>query len=211
MTSLVSVEQFRQIMQLHPFHSWTLADSVLTPVGTHCNDLIHEYAWQGVDMAGRADIRNALEVAENKLREYLGYSIAPHFVTETQLMPRFHDRRLHRVGYQDASGRWLDVQLNEKKIITLGIETRTLIGSITTAGFGLVYTDDDGDGLLDTFTATIATTVTDPSQLALYFAATDRLDAASVGERWRITPVSVNITGGVAVIPAQFRLGYGVL
>jgi hypothetical protein len=154
-------------------------------------------------MAGRADIRNALDVAENKLRVYLGYSVAPHFITEQTLMPKFHDWRLHRVGYQDAGGRWLDVQLREKKLITIGIETRTLIGSITTAGFGLVYTDDDGDGLLDTFTATIATTVTDPTQLALYFAAANRLDAAPVSERWRINPVSINISGGIAVIKGR--------
>lgn len=201
--SLVSFEQFRQVMELQPFHAWTLADSVLTPVSGQCNDLIHEYAWQGVDMAGRADMRNALDRAEDKLRGYLGYSIAPHFVVETTLMPKFHDWRLHRVGYQDAGGRWLDVSLREKKLIMIGVETRTLIGAITVAGFGLVYTDDDGDGLIDTFTATIATSVTDPTQIALYFSSGDRLDGAAVSERWRITPIQVQIAGGVAVIKGR--------
>lgn len=203
MTPLVSLEQFRREMQLQPFHFWSLADDTLTPVTPLCNDLIHEYAWQGTDMAGRDDIRRAIEKAEDKLRGYLGYSIAPHFVIETDIMPKYMDWALHRVGYQNAAGRWLDVALKEKKLITVGIETRTLISTITVAGFGLVYTDDDGDGLLDTFTATFATSVTDVSQIALYFAAADRLDNAPVGERWRISPVSVNISAGVATVKGR--------
>lgn len=203
MTPLVSVEQFRQAMQLQPFHFWSLADDTLTPVVPLCNDLIHEYAWQGTDMAGRDDIRRALDKAEDKLRDYLTYSIAPHFVTDTLPMPKYHDWRLHRIGYQDAGGRWLDVQLSEKKIITLGLETRALIHTVQVGDFSLVYTDDDSDGLLDTFTATFATTITDASQIALYFAAGDRLGGAAVGERWRITPIQTQISGGVAVVKGQ--------
>ncbi len=203
MTPLVSLEQFRREMQLQPFHYYGLADSVYTPVTTTCNDLIHEYAWQGQDMAGRDDIRRALDKAEDKLRDYLTYSIAPHFVTDTLIMPRFRDRRLNRIGYSDATGRWLDVQLNEKKVIACGLETRTLIGTVQTSDLSLVYTDDDGDGLIDTFTATIATTVTDVTQIALYFAVGDRLDGSAVGERWRITPIYVAINLGVAVIKGR--------
>ncbi len=203
MTSLVSVEHFRREMQIQPFHFWSLADDTLTPVSSLCNDLIHEYGWQGTDMAGRADIRIALEKAENKLRDYLGYSIAPHFVTETDIMPKYMDWALHRVGYQDAAGRWLDVSLKEKKLLTVGIETRTLISTITVAGFGLVYTDDDGDGLIDTFTATFATSVTDVTQIALYFASGDRLDGAAVSERWRITPIQVQISAGIATVKGR--------
>ncbi len=190
-------------MELQPFHTWGLADSVLTPVNSFCNDLIHEYAWQGVDMAGRSDMRRALDKAENKLRDYLAYSIAPHYVIETVNMPRFHDWRLHRIGYQDAGGRWLDVQLKEKKLIAAGIETLTQIGIVKVSDLSLVYTDDDGDGLLDTFTATFATTVTDVSQIDLYFAAGDRLDGAAVSDRWKIAPIYTQIGGGVAVVKGR--------
>lgn len=61
--SLVSLEQFRRVMGLQPFHFWSLADSVLMPVTANCNDLVHEYSWQGTDMSGRDDIRNALDKA----------------------------------------------------------------------------------------------------------------------------------------------------
>ena len=202
MTSLVSLEQFRREMELQPFHFWTLADTY-TPVADLCNDLTHEHAWQGVDMAGRSDMRLALDKAEDKLRDYLTYSIAPHFVTEEIIVPRFHDHLLYRIGYQSGAGRWLDVKLREGKLISCGLETRTLITTVKVSDLSLVYTDDDNDGIVDTFTATFATTVTDVSQIALYFASGDRLDGQGVSERWRIKPVEVSINAGIAVVKGR--------
>jgi len=63
-----------------------------------------------------------------------------------------------------------------------------------------VYSDPDGDTLLDTWTLTIATAITDASQIAVYYAAADRLNSAAAGDDWRILPVTISITGGVATI-----------
>ena len=213
MTPLTPLDTFFKAMMLHPWHSWQIADSAASvlspviPVSATCNDLIYEYAWQSSDgVAGRADIRDAIETAESKVKTLLGYSIAPHFVTETILAPRYMDQRNSRLGYAAPDGRWLPVQLSEGKVITIGIEARTLIGTVTTAGGSLVFSDADGDGLNDTFTITIATTVTDVDQIAVYFAAADRLDGEAVSEDYRIAPVKVSISGGIATIKGRLWL-----
>jgi hypothetical protein len=61
-----------------------------------------------------------------------------------------------------------------------------------------VYSDADGDGLDDTFTVVVATTVTDTAQIAVYFAPADRLSANL--DDWRILPINVVIAGGNATI-----------
>ena len=164
--------------------------------------------------AGRDDIRHAIESAEGKLQDWLKFSIAPHFVTETIQSPRFFDHKLNRLGYNAADGRWLPVKLGEGKIIQVGTETRTLLGAAA-----LTYTDADGDGLLDSFTCTMATTATDSNQIEAMFNSGDRLYGAPVGDDWLIKPLAVTITGGVATIrgrawqavkPIKFEAGAAV-
>jgi hypothetical protein len=63
----------------------------------------------------------------------------------------------------------------------------------------------DGDGLNDTFTITVATTVTDPNELMVYFKTADRWSNPSVSDpdamaAFRVWPVEITISGGTATI-----------
>ncbi|MCL4395833.1 MAG: hypothetical protein M1482_13700, partial [Chloroflexi bacterium] len=80
----------------------------------------------------------------------------------------------------------------------VGAETLTLIGNAN-----VVLSDADGDGLNDTFTLSIATSVTDPDQLVVYFVAADRFDGSGASDRWRVQPVTVGISGGMATIKGR--------
>lgn len=168
----------------------------LVPVPSACNQVIKEYAWQDANAAGRVEMRAAIESAEAKLRQYLGYSVAPHFVEDTIQYPRYYDHRFWLVNDYDADGRIMSVQVTEGYIQAIGVEARTAID----LSAAVVYTDENGDGLDDLFTVTVATTVTDPKEIAIYFTSADRLDGADVSEEWRIQPVTVTISGGNAVI-----------
>ncbi|HRA66570.1 MAG TPA: hypothetical protein PL187_11155, partial [Caldilinea sp.] len=75
---------------------------------------------------------------------------------------------------------------------------RSLIGTPS-----VTLSDDDDDGLNETFTLTVATAVTDPNEIAVYFAAGERFGDAGISERWRVRPVSVSISGGTAVIKGR--------
>lgn len=199
--NLLPLEQFRRHFSFHPFHFWQLADTNLVPVTTACDTVVYEYAWQGLDAAGRSEIREAIEEAEQKLRRYLGYRVAPQYTEATVAYPAYTDHRLWNFSEADGNGRWIGMRLPEGEIRAIGVESLTAIGTANVAA-----TDEDGDGLDDTFTLTIATTETDSDKIAVYFAAADRLDNQAAGERWRIQPVQVSISGGTATIIGRYWL-----
>jgi hypothetical protein len=100
----------------------------------------------------------------------------------------------------DSHGGWIPVTLNEGLVRACGIEAFTELD----ASAALVFSDEDGDGLNDTFTTTVATTVTDPDQIAIYFKSADRLDTDSeLSARWRIEPINVTFAAGTATIKGK--------
>jgi hypothetical protein len=201
MSNLLPLDTFRSILNLHPWHFWGLADNSLLSVTSACNGIVTEYPWQATDAAGRADIRNAIENAEKMLIDYCGFAPAPRYTTATVPWPRYLDASLMRTAPRDPTGRWLGVQLPEGFVQAAGVEQLTSV-SLAAA---VVLSDPDGDGYQEKFTiGPIATTITDPQQIAVYFAAADRFDGpdftSAVGDTWRVLPVNVTIAGGFVTI-----------
>ena len=195
MTPLLPLDLFRQQMQLHPYHFWQLANSTV-PVSSQCDALVYQYAWQNADAAGRSEIIAAIETAEDRLREWLGYSVAPHYVTETLAWPQYHTASFHSYGPAGLDGHWRTVQLAEGYVQAAGTELLTTIQLAA----AVVYTDTDGDGVDDTFTVTAATTITDASQVALYFVVSDLPTGNNTSANWRIQPIQIVISAGTATI-----------
>jgi hypothetical protein len=194
---LLSVDEWRQQMGFNPWHFWGLANTRV-PVTSACNTLTFEYAWQNVDAVGRSEIADAIALAERKLKAYLGYAPAPQFESDEIQFPQYFDVRNQYLSSADALGRWLSVQLQSQRVKTVGVLSRALIGNAN-----VTYSDLDSDNLDETFTVSIATTVTDPEQIAVYFTATDRYDGTGVSERWRVRPVDVSISGGTVTITGR--------
>lgn len=193
MGNLLPLETWRNIMGYHPYHFFQLANSGNIPLDG-CNDLVWSYPWMSHDAASRQDVRNAIISAESILTRYLNYSPAPRYVDQTYPWPPLADGA-QRWGAAGADWRWLTVQTDEGYVQAAGVEQLTLLGTPV-----LVYSDPDGDGLQDTWTLTIATSITDASQIAVYYAAADRLNSAAVGDDWRILPVTVTIAAGTATV-----------
>lgn len=209
--NLLSLEDWRRLMGLHPYYFYNLTTGGVEPIypnskpSSACIAYVRKYAWQGADMLGREDVEQAIETAEKKLRDYLGYSIAPEYREETVPWSTYYDKSRDRYAGYEPSGKFIGVRLpNSGNIQAVGVETLTSIGTVS--GASLVISDADGDGLSDTFTATIATTVTDTDQIALYFATADRLDSEALSEKWRIRPVKVTISAGTATIVGRYWL-----
>jgi hypothetical protein len=95
------------------------------------------------------------------------------------------------------------VQAPDTLIQAMGIEQLTLLTTATVGGGTLVYSDEFGTGFDDTFTITVPTTVTDATEIAVYVAAADRYDGSGLGARWRIEPIEVRLSGGVATITGR--------
>lgn len=191
MTPLLPLDNFRSILGFHPAHFWGVAgENELTAIRSNCPCLVRQYAWQLSDAVGRHEIAQAIETAEARLREWLGYSVAPRYTVETLAWP----------SPWPGDGRWQTVQLSEGYVQAAGIESLAAIGAAAV----VAYSDVDGDGLDETFTISAATTVTDVKEIAVYFAAADRFDGPDftddVGDRWRIQPISITIAGGTVTV-----------
>lgn len=192
--TLLSLEQFRRIVKMHPYHFWQLSNDS-APLQNVCDDLLFEEDWQNADAMSRASIRQAIDVAERKLRDWLRYDVAPRYRTDIVQWPRRVNQTQWRWGDWNATDRSISVQLPYKQVQSVGSLTRTSIGDAA-----VTLSDANNDGLLDTFTLTIATTVTDASQIAVYFTSADRWDAQAPLDTWKIAPISVSISGGTATI-----------
>lgn len=169
MSQLLPLETFRALFGIHPIHFWGLSGA-LAPITSKCNTVTREHAWQDAQAVGRQEIREAIETAESRLREWLGYSVAPEYVTETH-------------PYRSGT------QLDRGYVQAIGTETLTRL-----AGASVDLVDTDGDSLTDTFDITYQTDV-DPAELALYFLPEDRLDDDPVSERWRVQPLRIVADG----------------
>lgn len=195
MTNLLPLETFSQIFAFHPFHFWQLSDDDLLRVTSSCDTLVRQHAYQIADSVGRNEILEAIENAEALLRRELRYSVAPRYTTETVAWPRYHDAALVRTGAIDTCGRRLSVQLGEGYIQAIGTEKLTLIATAN-----VTQSDSDGDTLNDTFTISATTSVTDASQIAVYFSAFDRYDGTGASDRWRVLPIRAAISGTTVTI-----------
>jgi hypothetical protein len=194
--NLLPLEAWREAIGFHPYHFWGLSNSTV-PVTSGCNSLVYKYAWQGVDQAGRDDIKQSIITAEERLRIFLNFSVAPEWVEETYNFPRFPDVGVSRLGYAGADNRWQTINLKRTKVIEAGVLARTLL-----ATSNVVLSDVDSDTLNDTFTLTLAgqAGVVDNDEIAVYFAAADRLNGAAVGEDYRIEPIRVTTSGADLII-----------
>jgi hypothetical protein len=196
MDNLLPLEQWRKLINYNPFHFWQLTGS-RAPVSSACNTAVLKYSWHGADAAGRVDILDAIMTAEQRIMPYLGYAPAPHWSSVTLPFPHFPKDDLMRIGYAGSDNRWISVRLPEGMAISLGVEATSVIQ----AGATVVQFDNDGDGLFESFTVTVpAGTLTDPSQVAVYYAAVDRLDGDGINETWRIAPLDIKLVGANFVI-----------
>lgn len=205
MANLLPVYTFFELLGFHPWHAFGIAGTGLLGIDTGCDTLVRRYEWQNSDAAGRLSIEQAIENAETKLREYLGYSVAPHYAEATLPWPVRADGLL-RTGPWGSDWRWLDAALREGEVRAVGVET---LANIATAA-AVVYTDTDGDTIEDTFTITAATTITDASQIAVYFSIADRFNgwgaSTALSSRWRLQPVQIAISGGTVTIRGPKQL-----
>lgn len=188
------LETFRQLMGLSPWHFWGLGNSRI-PRQSTCDSIVQQHSWQDTDAVGREQIVEAIATAEGLLREYLHFWPAPRYSEET-------------VAWQGSSlawDGWQTVQLPDGYVHAIGTEKYTSIGTVTTADSTLVFSDQDGDSLNDTFIATVTVAAdTNPLSLGCYFVAADRLDGEPISERWRIAPTTVTVSGTTATLRGRF-------
>lgn len=192
--NLLSLEQFRRIAQMNPYHFWQLVNDDV-PLMSFCDDLLYEQDWMSSDAISRSAIREAIGTAERKLRDWLGYDLAPRYQVATVDWPRRQNQTQWRSWDINAIDRSISVRLPWGQVQSVGCQVQTLIASPA-----VVTSDDNGDGLVDSFTATFPTTLTSADDLIAAFAPSDRWDQTLPLEDWIIAPLTITISGGIATV-----------
>lgn len=195
---MISLEQWREQFSYHPWHFWQMATNEVAglEVTSACNSIVTEFAYQNDNSVGRSEIRAAIETAHDRLFEHLNYRAGQEYVTKKLQYPRPYDARMNWNYAADAQGRWLAVNAREGFIREAGVQAFEDLGEQA-----VVLSDQYGTGVDDTFTVTATVTAgTDPDQIELYFASSDRLDSEALSAKWRIEPIKVTVTGTTATI-----------
>lgn len=163
-----------------------------------CDKPMFSYQWQQ-NYLSRAEFALAIQEAERRIADQLHYWTYPHYAyNELQNYPHPANAQIWGGG-ANTRKQWKSTRLNYSKIISPGLFTRTLID----AAIAITRVDTDGDGVFETFTATVTglPTGTTADQVALYINAADRVgNDISDGEQWRIRPIYVTVTGTTATI-----------
>ncbi len=192
--TLLSLSEWGDVMGISPWFLAQVGEGLGIANQAQCSHVFFRHAWQQ-SFLSREELASTISKAEQAIAEQLSYWPAPRqFAGEVHPYPRPYNRALYGLA-NTPRGQWKAIQLNWGKVQGGGVMART---SINAAG-AVVMSDNDGDGIDDRFTVTVATTITDPAEIAIYFTSADR-NGATLDETWRIRPVNVIISGGNAII-----------
>lgn len=194
--TLLSLDQFAEVMSFNPFEFNQIGESdggigLQFARNNQCESVMYQFSYQRQFMS-RTEIASAIAKAEAAIIPIINFFPSPQYVVAEE-HPYPNDQRLSTPDWMTPRGMWKSIGLDRKLFCEIGTISRTVIG----ANQAYVSSDEDGDGVNDTFTITIATTETNPDYIGVYFNAATRQD---LDETWRIRPVHIAIAGGNAVI-----------
>lgn len=196
--TMLPLDRWAFHLGLDPRHFNQITSQVLPEVGTHhCRQVWYQYPWQTADHVGREEVADAISKAEYDIVMALGYYPIPQWiegeVIRTSPSPDVSAK--HTYDLENVAGRYRSVQTAFGYIISGGQEAKDVIGVAAVAWFdaniiGLLPNDIRSVAQIQ-----IATTITNPDELRVYFVGHDGED------EWEIRPLrSVTIAGGIATI-----------
>lgn len=201
--TLLPLDRFAQILGIPPLHFCQVTDPAMPD--TVCSSVYKQFAWQEHDAVSREDIAQAIQEAERRMGDYLQYDLLPKWnVDERMPTVRPGIPGSWNITGRDVQGQRQSVQLRRGQFISGGIEAKTLIDADAT----VTYTDEDGDGYFETATIAVATTVTEPSEIAIYYPVAATIGGSAVylpggaaSSAWEVRPLrSVVISAGTVTV-----------
>ncbi len=183
--TLLSLTRFSQILQYSPMLFNQVHVANLQPGGA-CSDPIMQYTWQPMSggRPGREEIAHAIKQAEDMIETELKFPPAPRWIAADDVNTvSFRSSRL-----RGASNRSV-VRSHSYHVIEGGREAWQLLEDSL-----ITWSDTDLDGYKGTGTVVVATTITNPDEIAVYYPGSNR------DPGWEIRPIQVTISGGFATV-----------
>lgn len=166
--TLLSGGRYAKIMGINPAHFAGGFGQSIFPV--ECEDVWPRHSWQSSDRLSHEELFNTIYGVEEDIASILGYYPAPKWIAkEMHRYPTHYRNEAFGFGL-NTRGMYKSVIAKHGKFIQAGQRAVSSIGTATTTGGSLAYTDEDGDGQVDTATITLATSLTDECEVNTYFA-----------------------------------------
>lgn len=171
----LSLDRYARIIGVvSPPHFWGAYNDTIFPLQGTCDVVVPRHGWQLPLVASREEILEQIVIAEEELAGFLGYYVAPTFVKdEVHKYPKPFDPMVSSSGGLNVAAFEKSIKTRSARVLSQGIRTLTLIGTATTSGSSLTYTDEDGDGTIETVTVTMATTQTSLCEIKCYVTGTE--------------------------------------
>lgn len=162
-----------------------------------CGQAWFQESWQDHDRVSREEVARAIAQAEADIEAQVGYRLLPSWEADEliQTTRPFHPGFVNLTA-TDVRGFPSTVTVRWKLLIAPGRKALTLIDDAA----AIVWSDEDGDGYEETGTVTVTTTVTDPSEVSIFYPGKDG------EEQWRIRPIRVFLASGTATITFRREL-----
>jgi hypothetical protein len=184
------LDRWAEIIGIHPLHFNGLTLDSL-PQDTICGMVWFQHSWQHADRVGHEDLAIAIQQAEQQIAAEVGYNLLPDWTKEERIPYALPVQPgVYNLNGLNPRGMLNSVELKRGHVISGGLKTKSVIS----AGESYVRTDADSDGFAETCTVTVATTITDANEIALFYPAKNGEDA------WEIRPIKVSFSGGNAII-----------
>lgn len=134
-TTLLSLSRFARIMGINPLHFEGASGANFFPTFANCGEIYPQFAWQQPEsIVSREEIAQAIFSAEQDIKRILGYSPAPQWECG-ELHHYKADRR-----YNNAP-----IKVRFGELLSGGRRAVTYLATLA-----VIYSDEDGDGFLET-------------------------------------------------------------
>lgn len=200
----IPLDQVGEIYEIHPVLFNGCNGEGLMMFGEATRPVQWQFNWQNHDMLSRNAIANAIYKAERSFERELTWPIRPTYIAnekcfnvelwlENQFLVTPSAQESSFAGSNDNRSL---MPLRWGQIIAGGIETSITLST----NLAVTYSQPNSLGINETWTATIATTATDPNEIRVFFRSNERLpNAPNIGS-WEIRPLDITISGGTATI-----------
>lgn len=198
--TLLPLDEYAKIMGIAPVHFNRLRFPGITPepfsvsASNAAKPIWYQFDWQSPGQLSIDTLARTIQTAERDIEGFLGYSIAPNWVSQEQhKYPRDYRPERYSNGLNVRS-QMKSIRTKRSRVIAPGPRATTLLGTPAVSGASLVYTDPNGDGWDTLATITVPTALTNMSEIKLYFT------GHGGDPLWEVRPVRSKAIVGVNVV-----------
>lgn len=186
--TMIPIARVAHHLGLSYWHFFGQEIPVIDPIVSSCDDDTYQFGWQSSGKLSREDVADALRQAEDIVVSHLHWTPVQQWFEEDHPITDFY--RTEGQSIFNARGRAKSVKTDYGYVTEVGRRLNVFMGTPA-----ITWKDLDGDTFKETGEITIATTVTDPTELRLYYPGKDGID------EYEIRPLSsVSIAAGTATI-----------